>query len=151
MFLTYKDLSELFPNSRGIRDINLPFHTISSFAEQNQHKGLFIPLSEESGELSKAIENGAIGAIWEEGKEIPKYTPNHFPIFITNDIVKGFKEMTKQYMKKIKTSETKNMDMTKFLFLEEKLLNENFKTYDIAVVEENLNLFIEQLSEERRG
>lgn len=146
MLLTYKDLSKLFPHTSGIKDNNLSFQTISSSAHIYQPKGVFIPLCNASGELQEAIANGAVAAIWKKGKEIPKYTPNHFPIFYCEDLLKGLKEMLLLYREKLQ--EMDNMEKTNFLFLDEKLLNEYYETYDIAVIEDKLNKILVHLKGE---
>jgi UDP-N-acetylmuramyl pentapeptide synthase len=143
MFLTYDDLVNLFPNVKGIKE-EFQFVTVSTDSMLDQRKGLFIPLYEDSGYLNEAIQNGAIGAIWDEQVELPTYIPNHFPIFYTNDLKKALEQLLKTYVDKLNGENNELMDMTKFLFIEEKLLNENIPSYDKPVLE-----FVPR--QERRG
>lgn len=143
MFLTYEDLSKVFPDVKGVREHNLDFHTVSFSAKDIQPRGLFIPLLPTSGSLQTAIANGAIAALWEKGRDIPKYTPNQFPIFLVDDILQGVIEMLIQYKKCLKKEVNEKKDETNFLFLEEKLLNDFYETYDSAVMEAHLKQMLD--------
>lgn len=145
----YDDLKLLFSDSSGIQDIQLDIETVSSSAELNQPKGLFIPLWPKSGELKTAIANGAVAAVWKREQEIPKYTPNHFPIFYVDDLLPAVKEILLSYREKLKKEETgTKKDRTNFLFLDKKLLNDFYETYDNAVMEGNLKKMLEKIREE---
>ncbi|TCJ06079.1 hypothetical protein [Cytobacillus praedii] len=153
MFLTYGDLAKLFPNKYGIQDNELYFHTVASNSAVLQPKGIFIPFEEGSGKLSQAIENGAIAALWDQRERIPSYTPNHFPIFITNDLLKGLKDMMELYIENISNvnmNQTRK-EVTNFLFLDEVRLKENESTYDIAVMAEKILTVKEQLQIGKEG
>ncbi|MBS4189127.1 hypothetical protein KHA94_02705 [Bacillus sp. FJAT-49705] len=151
MFLTYGDLANLFPKNKGIQDDELFFHTVTTISNVPQYKGIFIPFEENSGELKTAIENGAIAALWKEGDEIPQYTPNHFPIFFTNDILKGLKDMMELYIEKINQTEIKRKEVTNFLFSRELLLNKNKTTYDNAEIADKISKLLEQLRQGKEG
>jgi len=131
MYLALKDLESLFDNSRGIQD-NLLFVTISDQAHLSQPKGLFISLNRKSGELSEAIANGAIAAIWDQGQEVPSYAPNHFPIFFTKDPAETIVILLKHYIEKLNGEADEIMAITNFKFSHKELLNKNKETYDIA-------------------
>lgn len=142
--LTYQDVSSLFSKKAGIVDENIQFHTLSSLAGQKQPKGLFVPVSKNSGSLQEAISNGAIAAIWPENEPVPAYKPNHFPLFFTEDILKGLEKIMKSYLDYLTQHEELN-GSTKVIFEHKGLLNEKEATYDIAVMAENINKFsIEQ-------
>lgn len=151
MFLTYGELAKLFPNKYGIQDYELYFHTVASNSAVLQPKGLFIPFEEGSGKLSQAIENGAIAALWDEKESIPSYTPNHFPIFITNDLLKGLKDMMELYIENISYMNQTRIEVTNFLFLDEVRLKETESTYDIAVMSEKILTVREQLQSGKEG
>ena len=34
-----------------------------------------------------------MAAVWDEEKSLPSYTPNYFPVFLTNDLWKGLEDM----------------------------------------------------------
>jgi hypothetical protein len=136
--LTYQDVSSLFSRTTGIRDDNIRFQTVSSLAGAKQPKGLFVPVSTDSGTLQEAISSGAVAAVWPEGEQVPAYAPNHFPIFYTQDNLKGLEIIMKSYYDYLTQNEDIN-DRTKFIFQNKALLNEDDETYDIAVMAENIN------------
>jgi hypothetical protein len=146
MFLSYKDLAKLFPNTRGIKEETLVFHTVASKGTDPQAKGIFILLSNNPGELKSALENGAIAAIWPSGMEVPKITPNHFPMFFVHDLLDGLKKILFLYKQRLQEDDGINTERTDFLFLDERLLKEFYETYDIAVMEEKWSEVVKQLS-----
>jgi hypothetical protein len=134
MYLAFNDLVTLFSDFKGVKEADHLYFTITDNAAVAQPRGLFIPLNDNSGELLDAIANGAIAAIWERNKPIPKYTPNHFPIFFTDNPIEGMTQLLRFYYEKINGDNAKKMNVTKFVFLNKKLLKENKETYDIAVM-----------------
>lgn len=151
MFLTFKDIKKLFPNSRGYMDDRIEIQTVAFSDQEIQPKGLYFPVFDDAGEIKRAIVNGAIAAVWPENRVVPNYTPNHFPIFLTNDLLKGLLNMINIYIDKLEENKVEHKSITKFLFLEEKLLNKNKETYDIAVTAKKLQTLIEEIEQERRG
>jgi UDP-N-acetylmuramyl pentapeptide synthase len=133
MFLTYDDLANLFPDSKGIKEDFL-FYTVSTDASLFQPKGLFVPVFEDSGELKDAINNGAIGAIWNVKVEVPLYIPSQFPILYSKDLNEALEMILKTYVDKLSGENNEIMNMTKFLINKEKLLNEPFSSYDKPVL-----------------
>ncbi|WP_462409184.1 hypothetical protein [Neobacillus sp. Marseille-QA0830] len=93
-----------------------------------------MPLNGKSGELSEAIANGAVAVIWDKTKPLPPYTPNHFPVYYTENVAVAITDILRNYIEKINGEIEKNMSITKFKFSDEKLLKENKQTYDIAVM-----------------
>lgn len=135
MQLSYKLILEAIPEAKGYVKEDLYFSTFSLLADVEQPKGMYVPaLGKASGELKEAIANGAIGAIWSKKEELPSYTPNHFPVFYTNDLKEGIRNMIERYDEVVK----KHNNQTKFIFSKETSLNGNFETYDIAVIKEYL-------------
>lgn len=131
MTLSYKLINDAIPDAKGFKEETMVFQTVSFYADVAQPKGLFVPFYENAGLLQEAIANGAIGAIWEEGKEIPFYTPNHFPIFYTKDIKKGLIKMIELMKKSV---QTQNHVHTKFIYKKETSLNTVLETYDVSVI-----------------
>jgi hypothetical protein len=138
MYLAFNDLVTLFPDFKGVREAEHKYFTVTDSANTLQTKGLFIPLNDNSGELLDAIANGAIAALWDKGKPVPRYTPNHFPIFFTDNPARGVRDLVSFYFEKLDGDIVKEMDMTKFVILNKKLLNENKETYDIAIMLEKI-------------
>jgi UDP-N-acetylmuramyl pentapeptide synthase len=133
MYLALKDLASLFDKCRGIQD-DLIFVTVCDQAHEAQPKGLFVSLNGKPGDLSEAIANGAIAAIWDQGQEVPSYAPNHFPIFFTKDPAETIVILLKHYIEKLNGEADEIMAITNFKFSHKELLNKNKETYDIAVM-----------------
>ncbi|MBS4172423.1 hypothetical protein [Bacillus sp. FJAT-49736] len=127
--LTTADLYQLFANNRGIQDVSIHFDTVSIFDNGDLKKGLFVPIDNEH-RLDKAIESGAIAAIWPSEKEVPFFTPNHFPIFLVENPISAFKQLCDHYIYKIKQEECEKM--TKFVFFSPELLKNHPQTYDLS-------------------
>ncbi|MBT2722557.1 hypothetical protein [Bacillus sp. ISL-46] len=146
MYLALKDLGGLFDSSCGIQDDFL-FASVSDQANEAQPKGLFVSYNGMYGELSEAIANGAIAAIWNQEHDLPRYTPNHFPVFFTNDPADAIVTILNRYIEKLNGETDKIMAITNFKFSNKKLLNKNNETYDISVL---LNEVINKNKPERR-
>ncbi|MFP5109067.1 hypothetical protein ACSU6B_20240 [Neobacillus sp. C211] len=146
MYLALKDLGGLFDSSRRIQDDFL-FASVSDQAKEPQPKGLFVSYNGMNGELSEAIANGAIAAIWNQEYDLPRYTPNHFPVFFTNDPADAIVTILNRYIEKLNGETDKIMAITNFKFSNKKLLNKNNETYDISVL---LNEVINKNKPERR-
>jgi UDP-N-acetylmuramyl pentapeptide synthase len=148
MYIALKDLESLFDNRRGIPD-NLLFASVSDQANEAQPKGLFVSFNGEYGELSEAISNGAIAAIWNHDHDLPRYTPNHFPVFFTNDPADAIVTILKRYIEKLNGETDKIMEITNFKFSNKKLLNKNNETYDIAVMLNKVTSMLQNKPERR--
>lgn len=138
MALSYHLIQEAFPETKGFVQEDLLFETVSFVANIKQPKGLFIPIQYETfvTDLKQAINNGAIGAVWEKGEKPPSYTPNHFPIFYTNDLKEGLQKMIAIYEKQLNNQ----ANSTNFIFSKDLSLNQVVNTYDIAVIKEQVSL-----------
>jgi UDP-N-acetylmuramyl pentapeptide synthase len=143
MFLTFHDLAKLFPNSKGVKD-EFIFFTVATDARLSQERGLFIPLFSDSGELMTAIQNGAIACIWNERVPVPSYIPSQFPVLFTSDLRAAFDKILRSYSQNIDGEKNEMNDRTNFLINQEKLLNDNFSSYD-----KQLLTFVPKV--ERRG
>jgi len=133
MLLTYQDIAGIFANRQGAAE-DFIFETVTDWADSSQPKGLFIPVDDESGELSLAIANGAIAAVWDQNRPLPRYTPNQFPILFTADPIEAVKSILQNYIEKLNGEIDKKMGTTNFNFSAKKLLNKTTETYDIAVM-----------------
>ncbi|MBL4952586.1 hypothetical protein RCG24_08690 [Neobacillus sp. OS1-32] len=151
MYLALLDLMDLFPEKHGV-ETNILFQTVSDQANILQPKGLFIPipLNNQPNELSLAIENGAVAALWEQGKSLPRYTPNQFPVFFTTDLAEATRKILLRYIENLNGEIDNKMERTNFKFINKKLLNKNNKTYDIAVMLNKIAK-VQAQNSERRG
>jgi hypothetical protein len=150
MYLGFDLLARIFPHSSGIKESELHFHTVSDQGANSQPRGLFIPLWGNSQDLLEAIHNGAVAAIWEQGKPIPAYRPNHFPLFFTNNLAGDVIRLMKEYIQILK-QEDERETMSNFLFIDEQLLNEKLKTYDSAELYSEMLPLAQTLMDLRRG
>ncbi|MCM3768019.1 hypothetical protein [Neobacillus niacini] len=141
MLLSFNDVAHLFSEMQGVT-VEMEFYTVTDQADEIQPRGLFVPLGEESRELSRAIANGAVAAIWTKGEQLPRYTPNHFPVFFADDPLEAVIRIIQHYNEKLNGETDCIMEMTNFKISNKKLLNKNHKTYDIAVM-------LKQLSEKQ--
>ncbi|MCH6268336.1 hypothetical protein [Neobacillus citreus] len=133
MVLTYRDLAEIFSEKQGVQG-DFAFYTVTDMAGDIQPKGLFISISEDSGSLSEAIAQGAIAVLWDKRNKLPNYTPNHFPVFFTDDSGDAIVQILTRYIEKLDGEATAKMETTNFKFSNKKLLNKNNESYDIAVM-----------------
>ncbi|MBM7654071.1 hypothetical protein [Neobacillus cucumis] len=147
MVLAISDLAGLFSEKKGVLD-DLLLGTVSDKADTSQPLGLFVPVNTESGELLEAISNGAIAAIWDQDRVIPRYTPTQFPIFFTKDPAEALKKIIDFYIEKLDGETNKHMERTNFNISNKLLLNKNNQTYDIAGHLAKLAL---QNNQDRRG
>ncbi|MEW9050375.1 MAG: hypothetical protein AB2392_04410 [Neobacillus sp.] len=132
MYLAFNDLSALFVDRTGIKEADHEYYTVCDRADVSQHRGVFIPLNEEAGGLLEAIANGAIAVIWDRQRDLPHYTPNHFPVFFTDDPIIAAGRLLQTYIQKLDGDRIDKMKTTTFVFFNKELLNENKQTYDIA-------------------
>lgn len=138
MYLAFNDLVDLFKNFKGVQEANHLYYTVSDSAKLEQPRGLFMPISEESGDLLEAINNGAIAAVWDSKKQVPHYTPNQFPIFFTDEPVAALRSILQMLLEKLDGEIEEKMIKTNFVILNKELLKENKQTYDIAVMLEKI-------------
>lgn len=147
MVLMYKDLMQIFPNAKGVKDLDIEFHTVSLYSAFAQQRGLYIPFYKKDMDLKEAINQGAIGAVWDIDEAVPMYTPNHFPIFYTNDLLKGLEDMIELLRNKELEFE-KDQVKTEFILLKDERNYTELRTYDIAVLQEQIEKnMIEQKKE----
>ncbi|OLS42011.1 hypothetical protein [Bacillus sp. MRMR6] len=138
MYLAFNDLSAMFVDRTGIKEADHEYYIVCDRADIPQQRGVFMPLNEESGELLKAIANGAIAVIWDRQRELPHYTPNHFPVFFTDDPIIAAGRLLQTYIQKLDGERIDKMKITNFVLFNKELLKENKQTYDIAVMLEKI-------------
>lgn len=127
--LTYRMLKQLFPSTRGIVDDTIKFYHVFVDPYQQAPKGLFVPLMDAAESLKIAIEHGAIASLWQEGMDLPRYIPNHFPVFFVPSPLQGLQMIVETYQK---TQEAGNETIFSLTIHH----NEQSRSYDIAVMDQ---------------
>ncbi|MGG3736461.1 hypothetical protein [Aeribacillus pallidus] len=130
--LTFQDVSTVCPNFRGAKDEQIRFHSLLLDLSLNGEKGLFIALT--SFDILKAIEQGAIAAMWPSNQPLPAAVPTLFPVFFVERVDEALLTLLKTYLQKLNKEEWEQM--TNIVFTKDKLLNDWIKTYDRAIKKE---------------
>ncbi|WP_449539921.1 hypothetical protein [Ferdinandcohnia sp. Marseille-Q9671] len=129
--LSNQDLWKLFNNAFGIKDAGIVFEQVVCSPSVVSKKGLYVSIKKEKSDesLKRALDNGAIGAVWPKGEKLPRFLPNHFPVFLVNDTLQALRQIVELYEQKIE--ENRYDTMTKFiLFTDEKEMNYEKNTID---------------------
>ncbi|PFA68956.1 hypothetical protein CN378_05595 [Bacillus sp. AFS015802] len=114
--LSYDDVKELFPETRGIHLPGFTFLVVSNSTRMGMEKGLYVPFGDEVN-LFRSIEIGAIASLWPKGRPIPSFVPNHFPLFMVEDVYQAYLDLQENY--KQNYNQEKWEIMTKFIFSNE--------------------------------
>ncbi len=142
--ISFTEMKSLFPVSRGTNDSAIEFKEIYVDSEQKVVKGLYVSLINDNCEvdLKKALYNGAIGAVWDEKLEIPRFLPNHFPIFLVEDTCDALQQLI-LYIKKNRNNDRCKMEKYISLSLGNKSYNDvntnKLNAYKVLLEETNLN------------
>ncbi|WP_171050829.1 hypothetical protein [Bacillus sp. BHET2] len=114
--LFYDEVKKLFPDTKGILLPGFTFLVVSNSTRMGMEKGLYVPFGDEIN-LFKSIENGAIASFWPKSELIPSFVPNHFPLFMVEDVYTAYVNLQEQY--KQNHNQEKWEIMTKFIFSNE--------------------------------
>jgi UDP-N-acetylmuramyl pentapeptide synthase len=130
--LSYEDVSYISIGTRGINDDSICFLNVTTEPSVIVRKSLYVSINAENREecLKKALYNGAVAAVWQKNIELPRFLPNHFPVFLVDDTLLAFAQLIELYVKKIE--ENRYDIMTNFFY--EK--HEKQNTYDPLVENE---------------
>jgi hypothetical protein len=110
--LFYDDVKKLFSETRGVGLPGIGFLSVSSLPDVSLEKGLYIPLDSHE-KLFESIHNGAIASLWDRSEKIPLFVPNHFPLFLVEDVHSAYRELIHFY--KQQNNQEKWEIMTKFI------------------------------------
>ena len=125
--LLYDEVKKLFPDTKGIHLPGFAFLVVSNSTSMGIEKGLYIPFGDEI-DLFKSIENGAIASLWPKNDQIPSFVPNHFPLFMVEDVHQAYLDLLEFY--KQNYNQEKWEIMTKFIFSNE---SEKNQTMDLSI------------------
>ncbi|WP_299740676.1 hypothetical protein [Rossellomorea sp. y25] len=129
--LFYDEVKKLFPETSGIHLPGFAFLVVSNSTRMGMEKGLYVPFGDEI-DLFESIEKGAIASLWPKNKEVPSFVPNHFPLFMVEDVYKAYIDLLENY--KQNYNQEKWEIMTKFISNNE---SEQNQTMDILSNESN--------------
>lgn len=105
MILEVKELSSLFTKYQGAAKDDIQIHSVMTDSRKTAKQSLFVPIVGENFDahqfLGEAIKQGAVAALWEEGKEVPSLVPTDFPLFFVQDTTKALQQLSAYYLKKI--------------------------------------------------
>lgn len=105
MRLQLQSIATVFCNNKGAVNDNSEINKVYTDSRQSVKKGLFVPIVGERFDghdfLMDAINNGATAALWEEGRALPAFIPNDFPIFFVKNTLTGLQELSKYYLNNI--------------------------------------------------
>ncbi|MGD6960268.1 hypothetical protein ACQCWA_08125 [Rossellomorea aquimaris] len=124
--LFYDDVKKLFPETTGIHLPGFAFLVVSNSTSMGMEKGLYVPFGDEIN-LFDSIDSGAIASLWPKNKEVPSFVPNHFPLFMVEDVYKAYIDLLEDY--KQNYNQEKWEIMTKFIFNNE---SERNQTTDVS-------------------
>ncbi|RST75402.1 hypothetical protein D4T97_009170 [Siminovitchia acidinfaciens] len=112
--LTYENIKEILPETKGVSDAAISFGCIAFTCSEKQLKGLFIQTGKDD-DLQAAITNGAVAAVWKSDEELPFYTPNHFPVFLSEEEpLSAVIQILGNYRNKMSLTETDKKTWLKF-------------------------------------
>ncbi|RWR08192.1 hypothetical protein QNH23_08485 [Siminovitchia fortis] len=106
--LTYEDVEKIIPETKGVKNAAISFGCIAFASNEEQPKGLFVQTGQDE-DLQAAISNGAVAAVWPSEKELPFYTPNHFPVFLAQEgPLSAVLQILENYSRKMGIEKTDN-------------------------------------------
>ncbi|MGE6753206.1 hypothetical protein ACQKFO_07135 [Rossellomorea sp. NPDC071047] len=129
--LFYDDVKKLFPETSGIHLPGLAFLVVSNSTKMGMEKGLYVPFGGEIN-LLESIDLGAIASLWPKNKKVPSFVPNHFPLFMVEDVYKAYIDLLENYTQNY--NQEKWEIMTKFIFNSE---SERNQTTDVTLNDSN--------------
>ncbi|RIW36318.1 hypothetical protein D3H55_05255 [Bacillus salacetis] len=115
--LGYSEVKNAASGSRGIKDTALYFEMVTAEVGVDMPKGLYIPSS--GKDLFEAIHHGAVASFWRKDEKIPAWLPNHFPLFMTDNIIEAVLGILDHYYYNTKQEEWGKM--TIFIFRDEEM------------------------------
>jgi UDP-N-acetylmuramyl pentapeptide synthase len=159
--LTLADVKKVCPLQKGVQLDDVGFQVVYSNSELSVSKGLFLPLSldneENNSQLKTALNNGAIAVLWRKDHALPSFLPNHFPVFIVDDLLDSLNLIVKNYINS-NTVKGTNTVHTNFLFSITIKHNDENISYANAVKDKLINLttilkkaFPDQVLDEKGG
>ncbi|CDQ19843.1 UDP-N-acetylmuramoyl-tripeptide--D-alanyl-D-alanine ligase [Halobacillus karajensis] len=105
MILEVKELTKLFTKHQGATEDHIRIHSVMTDSRKTAKQSLFVPIVGENFDahdfLGEAIKQGAVAALWQEDKPLPRLTPTDFPVFFVKDTTKALQQAASYYLKKV--------------------------------------------------
>ncbi|QDP40088.1 UDP-N-acetylmuramoyl-tripeptide--D-alanyl-D-alanine ligase [Radiobacillus deserti] len=94
-------LNEIFPEHKGAVNVQIAFNEVTTDSRRQVKKSLFVPLVGDNFDghdfLKDAFYNGAIGAIWQKDRTLPRFIPTDFPVYFVDDTLQALQLLAAQY------------------------------------------------------
>ncbi|WP_284140901.1 UDP-N-acetylmuramoyl-tripeptide--D-alanyl-D-alanine ligase [Virgibacillus sp. LDC-1] len=101
MLFTTQWIASVFENYRGEAQSAIPINAVSTDSRENASHSLFIPLVGEKFDghdyIKQAFNNGAVAAIWNKDKALPRFLPTDFPVFLVEDTDLALQKLAAAY------------------------------------------------------
>ncbi|WP_330948428.1 UDP-N-acetylmuramoyl-tripeptide--D-alanyl-D-alanine ligase [Virgibacillus sp. MG-45] len=101
MLFTTQWIASVFENYRGEAQSAIPINAVSTDSRENASHSLFIPLVGEKFDghdyIKQAFNNGAVAAIWNKDKALPRFLPTDFPVFLVEDTDVALQKLAAAY------------------------------------------------------
>ncbi|MBM7552854.1 UDP-N-acetylmuramoyl-tripeptide--D-alanyl-D-alanine ligase [Thalassobacillus pellis] len=105
MLFAVNELNDIFSISQGASHEEITIHSVMTDSRKEMKQSIFVPVVGEKFDahqfMKQAIENGAVAALWQSDRELPKYVPTDFPVFFVEDTTKALQVMAKYYLGKV--------------------------------------------------
>lgn len=101
MLFKLEELKQLFTKHGGNIYDAIEINRVNTDSREHAPHSLFVPIVGENFNghdyVTDAIKNGAAAVIWDEKEELPNSIPKDFPVFFTEDTIKGLQQLAHYY------------------------------------------------------
>ncbi|MFQ3545842.1 UDP-N-acetylmuramoyl-tripeptide--D-alanyl-D-alanine ligase [Halobacillus rhizosphaerae] len=105
MKLEAVELVDLFTNYKGAANDRIALHQVMTDTRKEAKQSLFVPIVGDAFDahdfLKQAIQQGAVAALWQENRALPKFVPTDFPVFYVKDTTEALQQLAEYYLRKI--------------------------------------------------
>ncbi|SDJ03618.1 UDP-N-acetylmuramoyl-tripeptide--D-alanyl-D-alanine ligase [Salimicrobium halophilum] len=105
MITTTETMISLFHDFKGDAHRGIHIESVMTDTRVPGRKSLFIPIVGENFDahsfLDKAIEQGAVAALWQKDIDLPAYVPTDFPVFFVEDTLTAMQRLANEYIRRV--------------------------------------------------
>ncbi|QAS51098.1 UDP-N-acetylmuramoyl-tripeptide--D-alanyl-D-alanine ligase [Halobacillus litoralis] len=106
MILEVKELTRLFSQYKGAATDQITIDGIMTDTRKTAKQSLFVPIVGENFDahefIGEAIKQGAVAALWQNDRPLPKLVPTDFPVFFVEDTTKALQDLASYYLEEVK-------------------------------------------------